>query len=185
MRRGARFARAIVVGLAIAVLAWVVWRATRGSARAPGANSTPADTLATGFRAAALYFPSTSGDDLVIETRDMIEQSDLHERIATLVTELARGPRGEAVAAVPPETAVLHVYLDDRGLLTLDLSRGFRAGFRGGATAERMAIGALVRTLAANVPEVRRVQFAVEGAPLPSLGGHLPLEPPLDVAEWP
>jgi hypothetical protein len=70
-------------------------------------------------------------------------------------------------------------------LLTLDLSREFRTGFRGGSRAEDLAVGALVRTLASNVSGVRRVRLACAGAPLVTLGGHLPLDQPLDPQEWP
>jgi hypothetical protein len=80
---------------------------------------------------------------------------------------------------------VLHAYLDDRGLLTVDLSRAFQTGFHGGAGAEYLTIASLVRTFAANLPEVRHVMVVCAGTPLPSLGGHLPLDRPLDVSDWP
>jgi hypothetical protein len=75
--------------------------------------------------------------------------------------------------------------VDDAGLLTLDLSRPFRQGFHGGARAEEMTLGSLVRTLAANVPEVRRIRIVCAGVALPTLGGHFPLDQPLDPDEWP
>jgi len=42
-----------------------------------------------------------------------------------------------------------------------------------------------VRTLGDNVAEVKQVRIVCEGAPLASLGGHVPLDRPLDVADWP
>ena len=107
----------------------------------------------------------------------------LHERVAALVAELDRGPRGRGVAALPAGTAVLHVYLDDEGLLTLDLSRAFLQNFRGGSGAEYLAVASLVRTLGANEPEVRQVLIVCGGTPLQTLGGHLPLDRPFDVTE--
>ena len=95
------------------------------------------------------------------------------------------GSAHAGVAALPAGTAVLHVYMDDRGLLTLDVSGAFRRGFHGGSTAEYLAIASLVRTLGANLPEVRRVLIVCAGRPLPTLGGHLPLDRPLDVSDWP
>jgi hypothetical protein len=102
-----------------------------------------------------------------------------------LIDELARGPRGAAVPVIPPGTSVLHVYLDDRGLMTLDLSRAFADGFHGGSSAEDLAIGAVVRTVAVNLPEVKRLLLVCGGEPLETLGGHLPLDQPLDVRDWP
>ena len=79
----------------------------------------------------------------------------------------------------------MHAYLDDRGLLTLDLSRAFQQGFKGGSRAEELAVGSLVRTLGANVPEVKRVLIVCGGAAIPSLAGHVPLDQPLDTQDWP
>ena len=86
---------------------------------------------AAGVRSARLYFAAPSGDSLVVEPRELVEVTGLHDRVTALVAELDRGPRGEGVAALPAGTSVLHVFLDEHGLLTLDLARAFRQGFRG------------------------------------------------------
>ena len=133
-----------------------------------------------------LWFASPSGDGLVSEPRDVADSgSELHERVAVLIAELERGPEKGGVKTLPPGTALLHVYLDDRGLLTLDLSRAFQQNFRGGTADESLVIGSLVRTIAGSFPEVRQIQVVCGGNPLPSLGGHLPLDRPLDVGDWP
>ncbi|NOT34825.1 MAG: GerMN domain-containing protein [Candidatus Eisenbacteria bacterium] len=132
-----------------------------------------------------LYFAAPEGDRLVSESREILEPSSLRERVAALVTELDRGPRGDGVPALPTGTAVLRAYLDDRGLLTLDLSGAFLRGFSGGSTAEYLAIASLLRTLGANLPEVKRVRLACSGRPIATLGGHVALDRPLDVHDWP
>lgn len=178
--------RLIVVGLVLAVLGWLGARWVSRSTEPPVTRVAVLDTLsAAGLRAARLYFAVADGGGLIAEARDLPERSDLHERVTQLVAELDRGPRGAGVAALPPGTSVLHVYLDDRGLMTLDLSRAFRERFEGGTTAEYLALASLVRTLAANVPQVKRVLIVCAGAPLATLGGHLPLDRPLDVSDWP
>ena len=175
--------RLILVGIAAAALAWLAWQWTaRRNAPTPGVV---ADSTAAGVRSARLYFASTSGDSLVVESRELLEAATLHERVAGLVAELDRGPRGAGVAALPAGTAALHVFLDDHGLLTLDLSRAFQQGFRGGSGAEYLAVASLVRTLGANLPEVKRVLIVCGGRPIATLGGHLPLDQPLDVSDWP
>jgi hypothetical protein len=176
--------RLLIGALVLAALAWAGWRWWRpGTAPAP--VGTAADSTGAGVRSARLYFAARSGDSLVAEPRELIESASLHDRVAALVAELDRGPRGGGVAALPAGTSVLHVFLDERGLLTLDLSRAFRQGFRGGAGAEYLAIASLVRTLGANLPEVRRILIVCGGEPLPTLGGHLPLDQPLEVIDWP
>jgi len=170
--------------LVIAVLASAWFGFTRRSSTPPAPGGARGDSAGTGLKAVRLFFSSPDGDSLVSETREILEQSNLRERVAALVAELDRGPRGGGVAALPAGTSVLHAFLDEGGGLTLDLSRAFRQGFRGGATAEYMAVASLVRTLGANLPEVRRVLIVCGGAPIPTLGGHIPLDRPFDVSEW-
>ncbi|HEV2104992.1 MAG TPA: GerMN domain-containing protein, partial [Candidatus Eisenbacteria bacterium] len=124
-------------------------------------------------------------DSLVAESRELPAGGGLDARAGGLVDALVQGPAHGGLAVLPAGTAVLHAYLDDRGQLTLDLSRAFRQGFRGGSRAEELAVGSLVRTLAANLPDVKRVLIVCGGAPLGSLGGHVPLDQPLDPHDWP
>lgn len=173
------------IGAAIvAVLAFVIARQPARERRAAPAVARP-DSVSTGMRAARLFFASPAGDSLLVESRDLPETGTLHERVAALIAELERGPGGAAVATLPAGTSVLHVYLDDRGLMTLDLSPEFVSGFRGGTAAEYFAIASLVRTVGANVPEARRLLLVCGNQPLATLGGHLPLDAPLDVQDWP
>lgn len=176
--------RPILGALLIAVLAWLVWQTwqIRPTRPRPAAS---ADSAAVGVRAVTLYFGAADGDSLVSEDRELIESATLHERVAALVSELDQGPRGRGVAVLPAGTSVLHVYLDDRGLMTLDLSGAFRQRFRGGSTAEYLALASLVRTVAADLPEVKQIRIVSAGRPLGTLGGHLPLDRPLDASEWP
>ena len=176
--------RAFLLALLVAVLAWVGWIATRAP-RGEQFEAPQPDSLTNGFKSARLYFASTSGESLVVETREQLDAHNLHDRVASLVDELERGPQRRGLRTIPAGTAVQHVYLDDRGLMTLDLSREFREGFRGGSAAEFLAIAALTRTLGANLPEVKRVMLVCAGQPLPTLGGHLPLDRPIDVADLP
>lgn len=172
---------ALAVLVAVAVLGWAGWREARRRSDAAAAAAVAPDTTETGMRAVTLWFAAANGDSLVAETRELQEQEGLHARVASLVAALDEGPARRGVAVLPAGTSVLHVYLDDRGLLTLDLSRAFQQGFRGGSRAEDLAVSAIVRTLGDNVPEARRILFTCGGAPLASLGGHVPLDRPIGV----
>jgi spore germination protein GerM len=177
--------RLLVGGLLIAVLAWAAWRWLPGRPGLETPVSAKPDSVSTGFKAVRLYFAAPSGDSLIGESRELAEAQGLHERVRALVGALDRGPSGGGIAALPAGTSVLNVYVSDRGVLTLDLSRAFRQGFRGGSRAEYLAVASLVRTLGANLPEVQRVLLVCGGAPMTSLGGHLPLDRPIDVSEMP
>lgn len=180
-----RRARWWIGALLIALIAWAVWR----WASAPRASFTVVaarpDSTSVGFKAAILYFAAPSGDSLVSESREMIEQPELHARVEALVAELERGPTAAGLATLPKGTSMLHVFLDDGGTMTLDLSGAFQQRFHGGSSAEYLAIASLVRTMGANVPEAKRVLLTCAGAPLATLGGHLPLDRPIDVATLP
>ena len=92
------------------------------------------DSLQAGIRAATLYFAAPDGRELIAEARELAEPGTLHDRVDLLMRELDLGPRGSGVAALPAGTALRAVYLDERGLLTLEGSRAFQPGLRGGST---------------------------------------------------
>jgi hypothetical protein len=175
--------RALILVLVLAVAGVVVWRFFRREAPIPAPPGV--DSVSAGVHSVQLWFGAPAGDSLQLETRDVIESATLHEKVSALIAELERGPAHHGVRTLPAGTTLLHVYLDDRGLLTIDLSHAFQQDFHGGAGAEYLAVASLVRTLAANLPEVRRVMIVCAGSPLPSLAGHLPLDRALDVADWP
>lgn len=178
--------RRVFIGLiVIAVLAWLAHSWTRRSTRTPHLEATVADSATAGVKAMNLFFGAANGDSLVAESRELIEATGLHDRVAELVAELDRGPRARGVAVLPAGTSVLRVFLDDRGLMTLDLSGAFRQRFRGGASAEYLAVASLIRTIGANIPEAKHVLIICAGRPIATLGGHLPLDRPLDVSDWP
>ena len=151
----------------------------------PAPLSVPPDSTAASVRSVTLWFASPEGDTLVAEPREMLEQTEFHPRLAALVAALEQGPRSGGARTLPQGTALLHAYLDDAGLLTLDLSLPFRQGFLGGARVEELVLSSLVRTVSANVPEAKRIRVVCGGAALSSLGGHFPLDQPLDPDDWP
>jgi len=176
--------RVFLVALLLAVLAWLAFRWNERR-RPPVPPPAAADTTGTGFRAVQLYFASPGGDSLVVEPRELAEPATLRERVAALVRELDRGPAKGGVAVLPAGTSVRFAYQDPNGLLTVDLSRSFVQEFRGGAGAEYLAVASLVRTLASNLAGVKRVLIVCGGEPLATLGGHVPLDRPIEASELP
>src|SRR5439155_984291 len=121
-------ARALwIVAAAIAVLAWALAHPHRGGEEAatgeggPGASAAR-DTGRAETVSLRLYYASPGGDSLIGETRETTIRSGLHGRVEGLVRELVRGARRGGVPLLPPGTAVRHVYLDHRGLMTLGLT---------------------------------------------------------------
>lgn len=169
----------VLVGAAV-IAGWTFLRREKPAPAPPGI-----DSVSTGVRSVQLWFGAPAGDSLRREARDVVDTPTLHERARDLIAELEKGSARGGVRTLPAGTTLLHAYQDDRGLLIVDLSRTFQQGFRGGASAEYLTVASLVHTLGANLPDVRRVMIVCGGTPIPSLAGHLPLDRPLDVADWP
>jgi hypothetical protein len=175
--------RLILIGVVLIGVALLAQRMLE-ERRAEAPAEVFSDTTEAGLRPVTLLFASGAGDRLTSEVRELPEVGDLHARLATLVAALEQGPRQGGVRALPAGTQLMHAYLDEAGLLTLDLSPPFRQGFRGGARAEELALASLVRTIAANVPEAERIRLVCGGQPLATLAGHFPLDQPLDPDDW-
>jgi spore germination protein GerM len=173
----------LVVLLVVGAVATVVY--FRSRAAHENAALEPA-AVPPGTRAIELYFPSARGGELVLETREVVEEaSEPATQVRTVVDEFLRGPETkEAHSAFPDGVTLKHVYRDPSGGLYLDFSNDLRSDFRGGSTAETQLVGSLLTTLATNVPDVHRVTLTAGGQPIHTLGGHLRLDAPLLVSEW-
>lgn len=98
---------------------------------------------------------------------------------AALLRLIEQGDNAGLANPIPRGTRLLGTEIED-GLISVDLSREFRDNFTGGSEEEGLTIGAILRTLG-QFPEIKRVQFLVEGQPLETLG-HLDLSGPQDVS---
>lgn len=127
-----------------------------------------------------LYFPHTETPALAPEDREVAYSGDLSRQIRTVVEALIAGSTAGHQPALPAETRVLAVFVTARGTAYVDLSGEARAGVAG-STAERLAVYALVNSIAANLPAIRSVQLLVDDRALETLAGHLDLSRPL----WP
>lgn len=97
---------------------------------------------------------------------------------ASLQKLIEQGEGKDLSNPIPKGTRLLGFKLK-KGLATVNLSREFRDNFTGGSEEEGLTIGAILQTLA-QFPEVKQVEFLVEGKPLDTLG-HLELSGPQDV----
>jgi spore germination protein GerM len=84
-----------------------------------------------------------------------------------------------ALRALPPATRLRQAYVLENGVAYLDFSAGLKEGIGGGSMEEILAVYAIVNSIAANVPEVRKVGILVNGRVLATLNGHLDLRRPL------
>lgn len=158
----------------------------RGVPRAvadPNAADAPSGTAAQPAEAAKrinvkLYFGDAEQPALTPEDREVAYASDLGQQIRTVLEALIHGSAAGHVAPLPPDTRVLGVFVTARGVAYVDLSREATVGLAGSMD-ERLAIYALINSVAANFPAVRRVQILVDDRPVETLAGHIDLSRPL------
>ena len=126
-----------------------------------------------------LYFSDEEGEYLIGE-RDKITKKDrVEEEAKELVAELIRGPKGKLIPTLPPQTRLLTLQVDERGMAKLSFSKAFTADHPGGSSAEIMTVYSIVNSLTTNFPQIKRVQILVEGKEIESIAGHLSLIRPI------
>lgn len=125
-----------------------------------------------------LYFPSTGDGKLREETRTLALAADPADRIRQIVLALVEGPKQGESPALPPSADVRAVFLTQDGTAYLDLSSGAFADFNPGIESETLAVYSVVDSLSANLPEVKRVKFLVQGQEAETLDGHADLTAP-------
>ena len=132
-------------------------------------------------REVLLYFSSADGRSLLAEPR-LIDDCELDEEcMSKTVRALIAGPSGSAdmVPILPPRTNLRKLTVAG-SLVQVDFSRDLIDAHPGGTQSELLTVYGLTDTLTANFPHLRQVQIFVEGAPVPTLKGHVDLRQPVN-----
>ena len=131
-------------------------------------------------RSVDIYFPSTVADGLVVEAREIFDTATPGDQVKQIVNDLLSEPtREKARRAVAAGTRLRQVYVLDEGVAWLDFTSDLTDGLGGGSMSELLAVYAIVDSVVANVPQVRRVGILIEGHQVETLNGHLDLKRPL------
>ncbi len=149
------------------------------AATADGAATEAQDAAPFAKTSVRLYFPSAAGDTLAVETREIVDTKRPAERGAQIVAALLDGPKTDgALAAVPEGTTLRRLWVENDGNAYVDFSEELASGAAGGSADEILTVYAIVDSLTANVPEIRRVGILVAGRERETLA-HLDLRRPL------
>jgi spore germination protein GerM len=125
-----------------------------------------------------LFFQAADRPGLVMEERAVPFSGDLAGQLKAVVAELVQGSKAGLLPTLPPETKVLEVFVNPRGVAYVDLSKE-AAGAGGGSHDELLSVYSIVNSLTANFPAVKRVQILVDDRPVETLAGHVDLTRPL------
>jgi Sporulation and spore germination len=125
-----------------------------------------------------LYFPSLPDGKLEPEARALVMAPAPADRVRQIVLALIEGSRQGQGRALSASADVRAVFLTHDGTAYLDLSSATLTGFNPGIKSETLAVYSIVDSLAANLPEVKRVKFLVQGQEVDTLDGHADLTAP-------
>lgn len=133
-----------------------------------------APSLRAAARTITLYFANSDATKVVPEQRTI--PGDITGEI--VLQELINGPtQPDLLATLPPGTRLLSFGVKE-GVAFVNFSQEALDNHIGGTAAELMLIYSVVASLT-ELPEVRAVQFMVEGNMGPALWGHIDTSMPL------
>lgn len=95
------------------------------------------------------------------------------EILHALVGEYVKRPSSHEL---PAGADVKDVFLVGGNTAVVDTTPAFAEGHRSGVFVETLTVASLVKTLTANLPEVKRVKILVDGKERETLAGHADLE---------
>ncbi|WP_058486903.1 GerMN domain-containing protein [Defluviitalea phaphyphila] len=125
-----------------------------------------------------LYFADKNGEKLILEEREI----EVNPNIALekyIVEQLIVGPMNEELLpTIPSETTIKDIETKD-GICYVDLSDEFRTKHSGGSTGETLTIYSIVNSLT-ELPNVKKVQFLIEGEKQQEFKGHYDFSGPFE-----
>jgi hypothetical protein len=140
-----------------------------------------AEMLSAGsaLRGVRLFFGTPGRPGFLTEERAIADPGRVELLAEAIAREVVRGPvRG--VSGISPRTRVRAFYLTADGTGYLDVSSDMLANYPRGDGLEWVSLGALVRSITDNLPEVRAVQILVEGRVVGRSPGSIPLDLPFE-----
>ena len=96
-------------------------------------------------------------------------------RAKQLLHELISSPPAPERRTLPAGTVLLEFYLLDDGTAVADFSDSLSSALPAGILTEQAAVDSIVRTLEANVSEIRRLKILLNGQETDTLAGHADL----------
>lgn len=179
--------RFIQIAVGVALLGLLAWAVTRGLERlvAPGA---PAESSATAPSApppgvpritATLFYGSADGQSLVPVRREVaLAEGVVPQGREILMTQLQGAP-SPYVSVIPEGTLLRAFYVTERGDAFVDVSADVSSKHPGGSFTELLTVYAIVNSVTANLPTIKRVQILIDGQEADTLAGHIDLRRPL------
>ncbi len=125
---------------------------------------------------AKLYWAADSDDSgLTATTVELPLSNDPVLRAKQVLNTLLAGPVDAELRTLPPDAALLAFYILPDGTAVADFSEAMANSVPSGVQSEQLAVDSITRTLADNVPQVKRLKILIHGQEAETLAGHLDL----------
>lgn len=125
---------------------------------------------------AKLFWLSDSDNSVLAPvTVELPLSSDAVLRSKQVLNTLLAGPVDVELRTLPPDAVLLAFYILPNGTAIADFSEALTTSIPSGIASEQLAVDSLVRTLEANVPEVKRLKILIHGQEVETLAGHVDL----------
>ena len=132
-------------------------------------------SAATPQQTATLYFPSFEEAALLEEKRPISWAESETDRIRQVLLALIEGSHQGADPVLPPSASIRAVFVAPDGTAYLEFAGPTLANLHPGIASESLAVYAMVNSLAANIPAVKKVKIVLQGQEVETLGGHADL----------
>lgn len=180
----------IVVGLAIAVLAASIYfpilkkrvkrqaqvqQQTEEQARRELTQSLNASSNEPRVKAKLFWAVDADDSGLTATTVELPLSNDPALRAKQVLNTLLAGPVDSELKTLPSDAALLAFYILPDGTAVADFSEAMATSIPSGVQSEQLAVDSITRTLAENVPQVKRLKILIHGQEVETLGGHLDL----------
>jgi spore germination protein GerM len=135
----------------------------------------PAITSPEDVTEKARIFWAAGADRVAPVEVDLPLSHDAVQRGKQVLRELIDDPPVAAQRTLPPDAAILGLYILPDGTAIVDFSDELASETPSGILSERLAVESIARTLEGNVAGLRRLKILVEGQEVETLAGHLDL----------
>lgn len=123
---------------------------------------------------AKIFWAAGSGKDAPVQI-ELPLSADPVERSRQLLQALIANPPTPDQRTLPASTTLLGFYILPDGTAVADFSDSLASELPSGILSESMAVNSIVKTLAANVPQLRRLKILIHGQEVDTLAGHVDL----------
>jgi hypothetical protein len=123
---------------------------------------------------AAIYWAAGPGKVAPVKI-ELPLSADPVERSRQLLQALIANPPTLGQRTLPASTTLLGFYILTDGTAVADFSDSLASETPSGILSESKAVDSIVQTLAANVPQLRRLKILIHGQEVDTLAGHVDL----------